>query len=62
MISLLVLKWLHFLSKSGWSFSNLASMLRLSLFTHRDLRAWLDKPCDTPPLVPDQEQLCLNFS
>ncbi len=62
MTSLLVLKWLHFLSKSGWSFSNLASMLRLSLFTHRDLRAWLDRPCETPPLAPDPEQLRLSFA
>lgn len=62
MICLLVLKWLHYLSKSGWSFSNLASMLRLVLFSHRELRAWLDKPCDTPPLIPDPEQLRLNLS
>ena len=62
MIALLVLKWLHYLSKSGWSFSNLASMLRLSLFTYRELRVWLDKPCDTPPLTPDLAQLRLNLS
>ena len=62
MISLLVLKWLHYLSKSGWSFSNLASMLRLNLFTYRALRAWLDEPCETPPLIPDPEQMRLDFS
>jgi IS4 transposase len=38
LVSLLMIKWLHYLSKSGWSFSNLASMLRLSLFTYRELR------------------------
>lgn len=62
MISLLVLKWLHYQSKSGWSFSNLASMLRLVLFTHRDLRAWLDQPVETPPLIPDSGQLQLELS
>jgi hypothetical protein len=29
------------LSKAWWSLSNLASMLQLNLFTHRDLNAWL---------------------
>jgi hypothetical protein len=27
-----------------WSFSNLASMLRLNLFTFTDLRRWLENP------------------
>ena len=42
LIAMLLLKWLHHLSKAGWSLSNLASMLRLNLFTYRDLRDWLD--------------------
>jgi IS4 transposase len=33
LIALLLLKWLHHLSKANWSLSNLASMLRLNLFT-----------------------------
>jgi hypothetical protein len=37
-IAMPLLKWLHDLSKAKWSFSNLASMLRLNLFTYRDLR------------------------
>ncbi len=37
LIALLLLKWLHHLSKANWSLSNLASMLRLNLFTYRDL-------------------------
>ena len=32
LIAMLLLKWLHHLSKAGWSLSNLASMLRLNLF------------------------------
>ena len=59
--SLLLLKWLHFISKSGWSFSNLASMLRMNLFTHRNLLEWLDDPYGSPPLEPVPEQLALNL-
>ena len=33
LIAILPLKWLHHLSKEKWSLSNLASMLRLNLFT-----------------------------
>jgi hypothetical protein len=51
LISLLVIKWLHHLSKAGWSFSNMATMLRLNLFTYRVLRAWLDEPYETPPIA-----------
>jgi len=57
LISLLVIKWLHHQSKAGWSFSNMATMLRLNLFTYRALRAWLDEPYETPPIVPEAEQL-----
>jgi len=41
---MLLLKWLHHLSKANWSLSNLATMLRLNLFTYRDLREWLHNP------------------
>ena len=61
LIAMLLLKWLHHLSKAKWSFSNLASMLRLNLFTYRDLRRWLENPFGTPPLVPLAEQLTLNL-
>jgi hypothetical protein len=59
LIALLLLKWLHHLSKAHWSLSNLASMLRLNLFTYRDLNHWLHDPMETPPLVPAAEQLIL---
>jgi hypothetical protein len=61
LITLLLLKWLHHLSKSAWSISNLASMLRLNLFTYRDLVNWLNDPFETPPLQPAPEQLLLNL-
>ena len=39
LIAFLLLKWLHHLSKANWSWSNLASMLRLNLFTYRESAA-----------------------
>jgi len=62
LIAILLLKWLHHLSKAKWSLSNLASMLRLNLFTYRDLRTWLDDPFQTPPLLPETEQLSLALA
>ena len=62
LIALLLLKWLHHLSKAGWSLSNLASMLRLNLFTYRELTKWLHDPMETPPLVPTTEQLTLALT
>jgi len=62
LIALLLLKWLHHLSKAKWSLSNLASMLRPNLFTYRPLQNWLDDPFQTPPLVPESEQLILALA
>jgi hypothetical protein len=62
LIALLLLKWLHHLSQANWSFSNLASMLRLNLFTYRDLRDWLHNPFGTPPIIPAPEQLALRLA
>ena len=54
LIALLLLKYLHHLSKLKWSLSNLATMLRLNLFTYRDLTEWLNDPFGNPPLTPDR--------
>ena len=62
LIAILLLKWLHHLSKARWSLSNLASMLRLNLFTYRDLNAWLDNPFGTPPIFPESQQLTLGLA
>jgi hypothetical protein len=59
LISLLILRWLHYRSSAGLSFSNLAGVLRLILFTYRDLEAWLQQPRLIPPLVPGPVQLGL---
>lgn len=61
LISLLVLKWLHYLSQAGWSFANMATMFRLSLFTYRALMDWLREPVKTPPIVPEDVQGILPF-
>jgi len=61
LIAILLLKWLHHLSKARWSLSNLASMLRMNLFTYRDLTAWLDNPFGTPPILPESQQLILGL-
>jgi hypothetical protein len=59
LIAMLLLRWLHFLSKRNWSFSNLAALLRMNLFTYRDLMDWLVDPTGTPPLAPQQLELQL---
>jgi len=64
LIALLLPRWLHHLSAAGWSLSNLAALLRLNLFTYRDLSQWLRNPFDAPPWQPDAkgiEQLALEF-
>jgi len=33
--------------------------LRYNLFTYRDLWQWINNPFDTPPYVPEAEQLLL---
>jgi hypothetical protein len=61
LLAILLLKWLHHLSKAKWSLSNLASMLRMNLFTYRNLTAWLDNPFGTPPILPESQQLTLGL-
>jgi hypothetical protein len=56
LIAMLLLKWLHHLSKANWPLSNQATMLRLNLFTYRDLLDWLHNPFGTLPILPAPEQ------
>ncbi len=60
LIALLLLRWLHCLCQRNWSFSNLTSLLRMNLFTYRDLKDWLKDPLAAPPLQP--QQLDLNLA
>ena len=59
LIALLLLKYLQFTSRVGWSLSNLAAFLRMNLLVYRDLWAWLEHPFTAPPgpPVPDQTRL-----
>ena len=47
-------------SRFAWSLSNLVALLRMNLFTHRDLWRWLE-PFEGPPtiLVAAQGELAL---
>lgn len=60
LIALLLLRWLHCLCERNWSFSNIAALLRMNLFTYRDLKEWLKDPLAAPPLQP--QQLTLNLA
>jgi hypothetical protein len=62
LIAILILKFLQLRSKLHWPLSNLVALLRMNLFTHRDLWAWLNKPFDIPPVPYEPEQLELNFA
>ena len=49
----------------AWPFApshNLVALLRMKLFTHRDLMAWLDKPFATLPDPQDSPQAVLAFA
>ena len=63
LISMLLLRYLQLRSRFGWSLSNLVALLRMNLFTHRNLQAWLDQPFAIPP-DPDQvpHQAALEFA
>ena len=62
LISMLLLRYLQLSSRFGWSLANLVALLRMNLFTHRDLMAWLDKPFATPPDPQDNPQATLAFA
>jgi len=62
LISMLLLRYLQLISRFGWSLSNLVALLRMNLFTHRDLRAWLNQPFVPPPDPVTQPQAALAFA
>ena len=60
LIAMLILRYLQLKARFAWSLSNLVALLRMNLFTHRDLWAWLHQPFETPPCAvapPPQERL-----
>ncbi len=64
LIAMLILKYLQLKARFAWSLSNLVALLRMNLFTHRDLWAWLDRPFEGPPavLVTVQGELARGYS
>jgi Domain of unknown function (DUF4372)/Transposase DDE domain len=62
LIAMLILKYLQLKSQYNWSLSNLVSLLRMNLFTHRNLWAWLDSPFETLPVHYDPDQMTLSFT
>ena len=62
LISMLLLRYLQLSSRFGWSLANLVALLRMNLFTHRDLMAWLNEPFTSPPDPQDNPQTQLAFA
>ena len=62
LISMLLLRYLQLSSRFGWSLANLVALLRMNLFTHRDLMAWLDQPFAVPPDPQNHPQASLDFA
>ena len=60
LIAIVILKFLQLKARIGWSLSRLVALIRLHLFSYRDLQAWLDDPFadfERPPTA----QLSLQF-
>jgi hypothetical protein len=63
LIAMLILRYLQLKARFAWSLSNLVALLRMNLFTHRDLWAWLHQPFETPPVeAPRPQQAVLAWS
>lgn len=62
LIAMLLLRYLQLCSRFGWSLANLVALLRMNLFTHRDLMAWLDRPFAVPPDPQHHPQIDLAFT
>jgi hypothetical protein len=62
LIAMLILRFLQLRAQLNWSLSNLIALLRMNLFTHRDLWAWLNHPFEVPPVPYEPEQLSLNLA
>jgi IS4 transposase len=61
LIAMLLLKFLQYKSKFGWSLSNLVALLRWNLFSYRNLWEWIDRPFDVLPLQPESVQFEIPF-
>lgn len=62
LIAILILRYLQLKSKFSWSLSNLVALLRMNLFTYRNLWSWLDRPFSTAVQnLATQQQEVLTF-
>jgi IS4 transposase len=61
LIAMVLIKYLQFKSKFGWSLSNLVAFLRWNLFTYRDLWEWIDNPFNVLPIAPKPVQHVLSM-
>jgi hypothetical protein len=61
LIAMLLLRYLQLRARFAWSLSNLVALLRMNLFTYRDLWAWLHAPYTTPPMAAGAQQEELVF-
>lgn len=62
LIAMLILRFLQLRSRFKWSLSNLVALLRMNLFTHKELWAWLDKPFQVIEEQEEPEQLKMNLA
>lgn len=62
LIAMLILRFLQLRAKFNWSLSNLLALLRMNLFSHRDLWARLNNPFKTPPVPYEPQQLSLDLA
>jgi hypothetical protein len=62
LIAMLILKYLQLKATFNWSLSNLVALLRMNLFTYRDLWTWLNEPYETLPLPYALKQVELPFA
>jgi len=60
LIAILLLRYLQFRSKCNLALCRLVALLRLNLFSYRNLWDWLDDPFETPAELPNR-QLELAF-
>jgi len=55
LIAILLLRYLQFRSKCCLPLCRLVALLRLNLFSYRNLWDWLDNPFETPPIIPNPQ-------
>lgn len=61
LIAMLLIKYLQHKARFKWSLSNLLALLRMNLFSHRNLYEWLDQPFAIPPDIVE-EQMAFTFA